>query len=666
MVTSYGYLKSRRDPPRQFPAPPGGGRIDFFDTTRVGRIIGPDLTERLARTFHCNFGSIKVGGNFRDALDYARRQGDYAKVEDGKMAKLQQRLDEAREAGDEKVIAKRAKALEHAEARNAKAAEFEAEAGDPEAVLKAADRIEETARVRSGRTAERVVATEVWELPGDSTAEQRRAAAGAIVEHWRSQGHEAHAAVHGNGVVQPHMHVTATARPILAGAVDRSRLLWPTKQDVRDAREDRAELVNRHCPGAVLFDGGRHEAVGIDRKARREAGLMQRRLPRHARHREESFERTRRDDAAPARQAGRYKASREALPARKAEAAAVVQERAAAREADRAARKEARREQARKRDEKAKKREREAAELTEKQTALITDLHREAGRALPDLASERGQSEAWAFARAELAAQRPDASQTQEADDGERRSEGSRPAGGARTEAGDRGGEQGHDGIDPAHPGARAGDRQGGRDGQGGPGAEEGPRATYERSRRAQETDRGTAPRDPGGSQEERLRAAHGDGQALPGGEGLGGRVAGTGQAAPLVGDGQPGDQGGRVAGDGDAAPVDAVADLVGLVQHHSDEWERMDNASVRVVKQEVTKEKAVAPPPARPWKDLTDDELVNRWSNASRRSRMAQAPEDKADAVREIKDLHAEAGHRNTTLKALDAQKQRREDRGR
>ena len=648
------------------PAPPGGGRIDFFDTTRVGRIIGPDLTERLARTFHCNFGSIKVGGNFRDALDYARRQGDYAKVEDGKMAKLQQRLDEAREAGDEKVIAKRAKALEHAEARNAKAAEFEAEAGDPEAVLKAADRIEETARVRSGRTAERVVATEVWELPGDSTAEQRRAAAGAIVEHWRSQGHEAHAAVHGNGVVQPHMHVTATARPILAGAVDRSRLLWPTKQDVRDAREDRAELVNRHCPGAVLFDGGRHEAVGIDRKARREAGLMQRRLPRHARHREESFERTRRDDAAPARQAGRYKASREALPARKAEAAAVVQERAAAREADRAARKEARREQARKRDEKAKKREREAAELTEKQTALITDLHREAGRALPDLASERGQSEAWAFARAELAAQRPDASQTQEADDGERRSEGSRPAGGARTEAGDRGGEQGHDGIDPAHPGARAGDRQGGRDGQGGPGAEEGPRATYERSRRAQETDRGTAPRDPGGSQEERLRAAHGDGQALPGGEGLGGRVAGTGQAAPLVGDGQPGDQGGRVAGDGDAAPVDAVADLVGLVQHHSDEWERMDNASVRVVKQEVTKEKAVAPPPARPWKDLTDDELVNRWSNASRRSRMAQAPEDKADAVREIKDLHAEAGHRNTTLKALDAQKQRREDRGR
>ena len=366
-------------------APPGGGRIDFFDTTRVGRIIGPDLTERLARTFHCNFGSIKVGGNFRDALDYARRQGDYAKVEKDKMDKLRERLDEAVEAGNEKAIAKRGKAIENAEARNAKADEFEAEAGDPEAVLKAADLIEETARVRSGRTAERVVATEVWELPGDSTAAQRSAAAAAIVEHWRSQGHEAHAAVHGNGVVQPHMHVTATARPILAdGAVDRSRLLWPTKQDVRDAREDRAELVNRHCPGAVLFDGGRHEAVGIDRKARREAGLMQRRLPRHARHREESFERTRRDDDAPARQAGRYKASREALPAR---------------EADRAARKEARSEQARKRNDRDKKRKREAAELTKKQMALITDLHKQAGRALPDLATERGQSEAWAFAR---------------------------------------------------------------------------------------------------------------------------------------------------------------------------------------------------------------------------------------------------------------------------
>ena len=86
----------------------------------------------------------------------------------------------------------------------------------------------------------------------------------------------------------------------------------------------------------------------------------------------------------------------------------------------------------------------------------------------------------------------------------------------------------------------------------------------------------------------------------------------------------------------------------------------------VQPPKLEGERQPKVPDPPARPWKDLTDDELVNRWSNASRRSRMAQAPEDKADAGREIKDLHAEAGHRNTTLKALDAQKQRREDRGR
>ena len=84
--------------------------------------------------------------------------------------------------------------------------------------------------------------------------------------------------------------------------------------------------------------------------------------------------------------------------------------------------------------------------------------------------------------------------------------------------------------------------------------------------------------------------------------------------------------------------------------------------------------QKAPEPPPpapkpkpaARPWKDLSDDELVNHWGGASRRRRAATTDENKDGARRKIDELHAEAKHRNTTLKALDARKQRRDDRGR
>lgn len=48
--------------------------------------------------------------------------------------------------------------------------------------------------------------------------------------------------------------------------------------------------------------------------------------------------------------------------------------------------------------------ERQARELTAKQTAYLADVHRKAGRELPDLATERGQEQAWEFLRAQLAA----------------------------------------------------------------------------------------------------------------------------------------------------------------------------------------------------------------------------------------------------------------------
>ena len=68
----------------------------------------------------------------------------------------------------------------------------------------------------------------------------------------------------------------------------------------------------------------------------------------------------------------------------------------------------------------------------------------------------------------------------------------------------------------------------------------------------------------------------------------------------------------------------------------------------------------------SRLWKDLTDDQLVNHWSGTSRQGHNTNTPEDIAAAQRKIAELHEEAAHRGTTLKALDARKRQREDRGR
>ena len=144
-----------------------------------------------------------------------------------------------------------------------KAAELECTAGERQDVEDACARIEESAVVRKGRTAERFLIQQVIELPGDSTPEQRKACAEALVQHWEDRGHPASAAVHARldgdpkARVQPHVHVQATARPVDAdGNVDRSALLWNSKQAVRDEREAVAGIVNEHCPGAVLFHGG--------------------------------------------------------------------------------------------------------------------------------------------------------------------------------------------------------------------------------------------------------------------------------------------------------------------------------------------------------------------------------------------------------------------------
>ena len=68
----------------------------------------------------------------------------------------------------------------------------------------------------------------------------------------------------------------------------------------------------------------------------------------------------------------------------------------------------------------------------------------------------------------------------------------------------------------------------------------------------------------------------------------------------------------------------------------------------------------------SRLWKDLTDDQLVNHWSGASRQSRNTNTPEYIAAAQRKIAELHEEAAHHGKTLRALSNRKQQREDRGR
>ena len=326
---------------------------------------------QLARTCHINFSSLKMGGGTtaRAALDYAWREGQ-----------------------------------EHGPPAD-KAAELECTAGDRQRVEDACERIEESAVVRKGRTAERFLIQQVIELPGDSTPEQRKACAEALVQHWEDRGHPASAAVHGNGKVQPHVHVQAVARPVDAdGNVDRSALLWNSKQAVRDEREAVAGIVNEHCPGAVLFHGGRHEDVNIDRAARKEAGLMQTRLPRRAQHRPEKYER---DETMPGRLAvahdrGRSWATAEAAR-KKAEAARKAADRAAMRQARAAAIEAARldREARKKARDRRAQAQAELRDLSAKQTAMLAELHKKAGRELPDLEDEAGRTAAWRFARDE-------------------------------------------------------------------------------------------------------------------------------------------------------------------------------------------------------------------------------------------------------------------------
>ena len=203
------------------------------ENRRAGRVLGDDGAERIVRTFHARFASIKCGGTTtaRQAAEYVLREGKHAGEEDENKA------------------------------------DVEAAAGDKEAMLADARRIRQTARITHGPTGERILATQIIELPAESTPEQRQACAQAFVDDWRERGHQAIAVVHMHGHdkdrPQPHLHVLATGRPVAAdGTVDRSAPLWRNRDEVKAERARTARLVNEHCHTVAAFHPGGFKDIG--------------------------------------------------------------------------------------------------------------------------------------------------------------------------------------------------------------------------------------------------------------------------------------------------------------------------------------------------------------------------------------------------------------------
>ena len=205
---------------------------------RVGRVAGDDGLAKIVRTFHARFGSVKTGAGQtpRQRIAYVRREGRHA----------------------------------------VDAADVEATAGDKEKVLDAADRLEAEARIRRGPTADRLLATQVIELPAESTPEQRAKCAQAFVDDWRERGHPAIATVHVDGEErgQPHLHVEIAARPVHAdGEVDRAVRLWRGKPTIYAERQKASDLVNRTCDPDPPYHPGGFRDIG------REGDTPKKRIP---------------------------------------------------------------------------------------------------------------------------------------------------------------------------------------------------------------------------------------------------------------------------------------------------------------------------------------------------------------------------------------------------
>ena len=691
---------------------------------RVGQVAGDGGLAKIVRTFHARFGSVKMGAGQtpRQRIAYVRREGQHAD-----------------DAGD-----------------------VEATAGDKEKVLDTADRLEAGARIKRGPTADRLLATQVIELPAESTPEQRAKCAQAFVDDWRERGHPAIATVHVHGEErgQPHLHVEIAARPMGAdGEVDRSVRLWRGKPTIYAERQKVADLVNRTCEPDPPYHPGGFRDIGregdtpkkrIPARPFREARAEIRAAPEKAAGIKAEMYAASRTERAQVREAHekrteqinefkamgewppvservrlekrgddwwRYYNNRVAAETARAAERDEQRERAEKAEASVAALTGEKQEAETRADTAEAEREglrgevRQLQELNKRQTKYVTDWHGEREVDLPDLATVEGQAAAWANMRAwkaealkkaVAAAAAKEAAEQALADEraladkriaaavrlaleAERQEQnrdgrGTGEAGGVdrRPDQGaDRPGTEARRGGDAEDHGAgraerprAVGDRPEGDDGReqtggvGQPASAGGPHAVDGNVG----GDRGAdspAPRGPGGV-ESRVVAAPGRGDA-----------GGLAREHGLV------EEPGAVERHRDRRGDDDGADVGG---DRGDDWNWLlevggaagaPEPGRPVVAEpppdvvvsgggEEQQKAAEPPPPARPWKDLSDDELVNHWDGASRRRRRASAPdEQKADARQKIVELHAEAKHRNTTLKTLDARKQQREGRG-
>ena len=682
---------------------------------RVGRVAGDDGLTRIVRTFHARFSSVKTGAGQtpRQRIAYVRREGRHA----------------------------------------VDAADVEATAGDKEKVLDAADRLEAGARIRRGPTADRLLATQVIELPAESTPEQRAKCAQAFVDDWRERGHPAIATVHVDGEErgQPHLHVEIAARPVHAdGEVDRAVRLWRGKPTIYAERQKASDLVNRTCDPDPPYHPGGFRDIGREgdtpkkriparsfRAARkgireaREALAVERaemidgaarvvseakRAPLREAHEKRTAEIVKfkaEGEWPPLSERGRLQKSRDWERGKAAwRSATANRQRARAEKAEASVvALTGEKQEAETRADTAGRRARELEELNKRQTEYVTDWHGERGEELPDLATVEGQSAAWANMRAWKAEALKKA-----------RDEAAAKEAAEQALADERDSTQAK--IDAAVRLALEGERQEqNRDGRGtGEAGGDDRRPDQGADRPGTEARRGGDAEDHGAGRAERPRAGGDrpegdDGSEQTGGVGqpasaggphaVDGNVGGDrGAASPAAR--EPGGVESRVVAAPDREDAEVLArehglvDEPGVVETPADRRGDDDGAMVGdgrggdwnwllevggaspapepgrpvvaappsdvVVSgggQEQQKA-AEPPPPARPWKDLSDDELVNHWDGASRRRRRAAATdEQKADARQKIIELHAEARHRDTTLETLDAQKRQREGRG-
>jgi len=186
------------------------------------------------RTFHVNFSSRKVGTSVAGLIDYVAAEGDYEGRDD-------------------------------LEGKTENLAEFR----------RAIDAIDAAAKVRKGPTAERVLCSIVTELPSTFDQSQRIEAAERLVEYWEAKGHSAIVAIHGNGKVQPHLHLAISARPVTVNSIgqivvnrDTKKRPFNTKKQIYGERQNVAWIIN-DVAGREVFHPGRLADTGIDRMPKR-------------------------------------------------------------------------------------------------------------------------------------------------------------------------------------------------------------------------------------------------------------------------------------------------------------------------------------------------------------------------------------------------------------